>query len=295
MSADTTRSRSVYTGLLQLGLYFNDMARQIYILDQSHHRPNPDRIVISAAETAAENSYRFPLNKEFSSPDEKEHKLAFHGIENDVGFEEFSTFLAQNQIKDIALFQRDSSARVWLGRSHSDELLAIRIPSAKAAESRINAPFVVQPLATMPMNSSDPDAGKIEILPYRPVVPHRGFIAIDRERPGHDYAMHGEFAIVSSGGFRQETDMPAYEAGLEALVTTLRLSGFKIAAARDIAVSPEGWPVFVDPDTVQPGSVPVEEASDRLIHFMRESNLHLWDQRALGYHTLEDDEMSLTL
>lgn len=284
----------VYQGLLSLRGYFNDMAKQIYNLDQQHNRPNPDRIVISASETAEEKSYYFPLNRAFAPLDEDKHKVIFNATQSDVSFAEFSTFLRRHQIRDVALFQRGSSAKVWLAQNDSDELFAIRIPYRRAGQARINTPLVVQPLATMEMNRSDPAAGKIEILPYRPVLPHRGFGALDPKKPGHDHAIHGEFAVVSQNGFRHETDMPDYEAGLEALVTTLRLAGFKIQAARDIAVSPEGWPVFVDPDTLQPGRVTVEEAYENLMRYMQESNLLLWDESCHDHFTGEEDEMDLS-
>lgn len=281
----------VYKDLLSLREYFQILARDLYDYEGNTRL---DRIVVPASQTYEEAKYKFPLDRKFGPYDEKSHRVVFAEAVGSCRFEDFRGFLSRNGVQAVSEFMVGSSAEVWLGKRESGNPVAIRIPQKYGTiynHSRLDVPIVEQPLATMEMeNVQSEEGGKIEILTYRPVLPFRGILMPDESRPEHSLEFHEEFTILGSDGSRREAKFPDYERALGSLANVLRISGFQIKAARDIALSPRGAPVFVDPDTVRLGRNSARQAYGALSEYLDRTGLFVWENPHAPFPS-EADEM----
>ncbi|MCC6597487.1 MAG: hypothetical protein IT559_01705 [Alphaproteobacteria bacterium] len=271
-------AKDVYNDLLSLSTYFHVLAASLYDLQGD---PDLNKIVVPASQSFESAQYKFPLNRTFKPYDESSHTQIFSGAVGHCDFESFKGFLSQNGIETVSEFSSGTSANVWLGKKSSGDLAVIRIPQKNAGGdqlSRLDTPIVEQPFARMGMDGVRTGAGDIEILAYRPVLPDRGIIVIDHSVPGHNLSMHEEFAIMSADGSRHEMPMTNYESALVTFAAVLKMVGYEIQAARDIAVSPQGAPVFVDPGTIRQGKRSLERSYRDLKGYMENSHLFTWEK-----------------
>lgn len=168
--------------------------------------------------------------------------------------EEFQSFLKNNGIKALSKFHNGTTARTFLGWISDNKVVVVRIPSPSIMRpdsfdvNRLGTPLMVQPIDTYQVGDNT-----IEILPFVPVLPNIGLNALD-SMPGHTTIQFDQF--VYAGNDADKVTFDAHKQfGLDREMFTFtalaRVAGYKMQAPRDIGVSSNGSPLFVDPGTFE--------------------------------------------
>jgi hypothetical protein len=161
--------------------------------------------------------------------------------------------LNNNGIKALSKLHNGTTARTFLGWVDDNHVKVLRIPKPDHLRpdsfnvTRLNTPIMAQPYDKYWVANH-----VIEILPFVPVLPNIGLNAVD-SLPGHSNIHFGTYVFAGNNGdgvtFRAEEHF-----GLDRDILTyaalLRVVGYKLEAPRDIGITANGSPIFVDPGTL---------------------------------------------
>ena len=275
-------AQNINGDLLSLAAGFQQIAVELY---DTNGKPRLDRSVILSSQPNA-REILFPVEGGRFCADSSSlinfPEKAREILQSQKKEESFFVFLSENDVKALSVFRHGSSAQTLIGWKADDDAVVIRVPKTQDAmrHLRTDTPIVVQPLDTLKM--SPDSAVNIEILPFMPVLPNRGILMRD-DIPGHSTARFGEFVVVGTDGYRQEVAMPYFDNCMASLTAVLHTVGYEIEAPRDIALFPDGTPVFVDPETISitDSHFPPERPYNLLLSYMNEyvgRNLFNWLQ-----------------
>lgn len=166
--------------------------------------------------------------------------------------DDFKAFLAKNGIKALSKFHNGTTAKTFLGWIDDNTVTVLRIPAPSALRPdsfdvrRLNTPLMAQPIDTYRVGNNT-----VELLPFVHVLPNIGLNAVD-SLPGHTTIEFGKLVFAGPGA--EKIGFDAHEEfGLDREMITFtalaRVAGYKMEMPRDLAVMPNGSPLFVDPGT----------------------------------------------
>jgi hypothetical protein len=258
--------------ILALSAYFSALAAELY---DGAGRVRFDRTVVTVSEADkiereglpnAEKALLFPSEADAEPLTPKLFKEIFTGAAGQrPDYEDFEAFLANNGVQKLSPYYQGGSAITYLGWKENGGAFIIRIPGKYTPQwrhRRLKTPLAVQADAALKLSPVE----SVEILDFKPVIPDRGWWAVDHDIPGHNLATNcEEFSVIGSDGYRKDTYMPCYDDVMGTFAALLKLSGYEFRALRDIALLPEGTPIFVDPDTLTRGKKAPDRAYQEIL------------------------------
>jgi hypothetical protein len=222
----------------------------------SNGQPKPDVTYRNGLPSMASLNWQ-PVSDQLGNP-----------LKNSLNVKDGGDWLQAHDVTETAAYASGTSAFVYALKLKSGEIKSLRAVSdccpGEKRHQRIVSPLVLQSQASsgnLSARSSRSDLlidTKFEILPMMPFLPDdiAGLQTLSGHSIYHPDPLHPD--IVTPEEWHR------LEAQKLTFASVLRAQGLGIERVADIAILPDGTPLFGDPDTVtKDGSRPVDVASAR--------------------------------